>query len=207
MGWEYWSITRGGGSRKRCNVICTCSVLSQFSCATVTTVTPVTTRSSPSDFPNQSGHFEPLRHTKRPHTPMNLCGHTSASARPHPQTKSLGGPHVCLYVLECSLVPYCLTPFTTDPCICLTAAITLPSCRCQLSHLPSDLPKVPAPVTCRSHATRQPVAIINDPISSVIVPLHHLCLLSSRGVSMVTGFWCMLYNLTHSIVLFLSCSH
>jgi hypothetical protein len=52
--------------------------LSQFSCATVTTVTPVTTGSSPSDSPNQSGHFEPLCHTKRPHTPMDLCGHTSA---------------------------------------------------------------------------------------------------------------------------------
>jgi hypothetical protein len=49
--------------------------LSQFSCATVT---PVTTGSSPSDSPNQSSHFEPLRHTKRPHTPMDLCGHTSA---------------------------------------------------------------------------------------------------------------------------------
>jgi hypothetical protein len=162
--------------------------LSQFSCATVTTVTPVTTGSSPSDSPHQSGHFEPLRHTKRPHMPMDLCGHTSASARPHPQTKSLDGPHRCLYGLECSLVPYCLTPFTTDPCICLTAAITLPSCCCQLPPLPSDLPKVPAPVTCCSHTTCQPVAIINDPISSVIVPLHHSCLPSSRAFSMVTGF-------------------
>jgi hypothetical protein len=88
--------------------------VSQFSRATVTTVTPVTTGSSSSDSPHQSGHFEPLRHTKHPHTPMDPCGHTSASAHPHPQTSPFDGLPVCLYGLECSLVPYCLTPFTTD---------------------------------------------------------------------------------------------
>jgi hypothetical protein len=119
-------------------------IVSQFSRATVTTVTPVTTRSSPSDSPHQSGHFEPLHHTKHPHTPMDLCGHTSALARPHPQTSPFDGSHVCLYGLEYSLVHYCLTSFTTDPCICLTVAIMLPSCRCQLPPLPLDLPKVPA---------------------------------------------------------------
>ena len=35
-----------------------------------------------SNSPLNSGHFESIRHTKRPHTPSEPMGHTSTSARP-----------------------------------------------------------------------------------------------------------------------------
>ena len=83
--------------------------------------------------------LSPLRHTMRPQTPMDTCGHTSACARPNPQA-SIG---LSLGVSRGVCMLFGTQLFDTLHSGKLYIAITLLSCRCQLSPTAPDLHTLP----------------------------------------------------------------